>query len=93
MAVHATRRAGLGLDEIALVNWVGSVGLAVIQVARIAGAKVNAVADTEERAELAKVMGAEEAMVVGDYARLPTRVQEVSPEGVDVYFELAGTPA
>ena len=45
-AVHAVRLADVRLGETAIVNGVGGVGLMVIQVAAIAGARVIAVADS-----------------------------------------------
>lgn len=93
-AVHATRLARVGLGSTAIVNGVGGVGLSVVQVARAAGARVVAVADTEAKAELAKELGAWEAIVLDDYDALPGRVRELTGgAGADFFFELVGSEA
>ena len=93
-AVHATRLAGVGLGSTAIVNGVGGVGLSVVQVARAAGARVIAVADSEAKAGLAKELGAAEAIVLEDYDALPDRIRELSGGALaDFFFELVGTEA
>jgi propanol-preferring alcohol dehydrogenase len=94
-AVHAVRMAGVGLGETALVNGVGGVGLMVIQVASIAGARVIAVADAEAKAPLARDAGAAEVVVLeggAGYEALPDRVRELTGGlGADHFFELVGS--
>ena len=93
-AVHATRLAGVGLGSTAVVNGVGGVGLSVVQVARAAGARVIAVADSEAKAALAKELGAAEAIVLEDYDTLPDRIRDLTGGALaDFFFELVGIEA
>ena len=63
-AVHASRLAGVALGDTVVVDGVGGVGLMAVQVGLAAGARVIAVADTEERARLAADAGAAETIVL-----------------------------
>ncbi|HWL10988.1 MAG TPA: NADPH:quinone reductase [Planctomicrobium sp.] len=71
----------------------GGVGSAVVQFARIAGAKIIATAGSEEKRNLAKALGAD---VVLDY-RSPTLDEEIKAatgenNGVDLYWETQREP-
>ena len=91
-AVHSSRVAGTTAGDTVLVNGIGGVGLMCIQVAKIFGAHVIAVADSAEKAELAKRVGADETLVVTDYGKLDEEVRKLTGNrGVDVYYELVGT--
>ncbi len=95
-AVHAVRLAGVGLGDTVVVDGVGGVGLMVIQVARAAGARVVAIADSAEKAALAKEVGAFATVVLGEdgYESVATRVRELTGgAGSDHFFELVGTTA
>lgn len=59
VAVHALRRAGLGIGERVAVIGAGTIGLAVVQVARTSGAGETAVVERlTDRRELADRLGA-----------------------------------
>jgi alcohol dehydrogenase, propanol-preferring len=94
-AVHATRMSRLELGQTAVVDGVGGVGILVIQAAAKAGARVIAVADADDKAELATKHGAADVIVLvrgDDYATLPGAVRARSGgRGADVFFELVGT--
>ncbi len=94
-AVHATRLANLSVGETAVVNGIGGVGSMVLQVAALAGARVLAVADTEEKLDLARSYGASGGLVVPDaegYDELPDRIRALTGgRGTDLFFELVGT--
>jgi propanol-preferring alcohol dehydrogenase len=94
-AVHATRLSGLRLGQTAVVNGVGGVGVLVVQAARQAGARVIAVADSEQKRQLAVSCGASDTVLAGrpeDFAGLPSAVRELTGgRGADVFFELVGT--
>jgi alcohol dehydrogenase, propanol-preferring len=94
-AVHATRMSRLESGQTAVVNGVGGVGILVIQAAANAGATVIAVADADDKAELATKHGAGDVIVLGrgdDYAALPDAVRaRAGARGADVFFELVGT--
>jgi len=80
-----------------VVNGVGGVGILVIQAACRAGATVIAVADSADKAELARAHGAADVIVLApgeDYAALPNAVRSLTGgRGADVFFELVGTTA
>lgn len=94
-AVHAVRLSSLRLGQTAVVDGIGGVGILVVQAARHAGARVIAVADSEDKRQFALSHGAADAIVISqanDYATLPAAVRELtSGRGADVFFELVGT--
>ena len=67
----------------------GGIGLAAVDLARAAGARVVAAASTEAKREAARAAGAE--VVVG-YTDLKTRVREVTGGGADVVVDPVGGP-
>jgi D-arabinose 1-dehydrogenase-like Zn-dependent alcohol dehydrogenase len=95
-AVHAVRLAGVTIGETAVVDGVGGVGLMVIQVARAAGARVIAVADSEAKARMALEAGASQSIVLGDegYESVAAQVRGATGgSGSSHFFELVGTEA
>ena len=94
-AVHAARLSNMSVGETAVVNGIGGVGSMVLQVAALAGARVLAVADTEDKLEMAKSYGAADGLVVPDaegYDELPDRIRALTGgRGTDLFFELVGT--
>lgn len=96
-AVHATRLAGVSLGDVVVVDGMGGVGLMAVQVAAAAGARVIAVADSPERADAARALGAGDALVVegaAGYEELPGLVRELTGgAGADHVIELVGTSA
>lgn len=94
-AVHACRLADVGLGDVVLVDGIGGVGTMALQVAFAAGARVIAIADSEERGELAVALGASDSIVLEGgrgYDGLPDRVRELTgPDGATHYIELVGT--
>ena len=95
--VHASRLAGIELGDTVVVNGIGGVGTMAVQVAVAAGARVIAVADSAERAELARGLGADHALVLerGEgYDTLPEQIREATRgAGADHFVELVGTSA
>jgi D-arabinose 1-dehydrogenase-like Zn-dependent alcohol dehydrogenase len=93
--VHAARLAGIAMGDTVVVNGIGGVGTMAVQIAAAAGTRVIAVADSSERAELAKELGAHTAFVLEGgrgYDTLPDQVREATGgEGADHYVELVGT--
>jgi propanol-preferring alcohol dehydrogenase len=96
-AVHAAKLSGLRLGHTAVVDGIGGVGILVTQAARHAGARVIAVADSEQKRQLALEHGATDGVVVAtpeDYEKLPSAIRELTGgRGADVFFELVGTTA
>jgi propanol-preferring alcohol dehydrogenase len=88
-ALHASSAADLAAGEVAVVVGAGGVGLNLIQVARLRGARVVAISRSERKLDAARELGAEAAVRL-DRAR--DAVQEISDgRGADVVFELVGT--
>lgn len=94
-AVHAVRLSSLRLGQTAVVDGIGGVGILLVQAACHAGARVIAVADSEDKRQFALAHGAADGFVVGqaqDYASLPDTIrQRTGGRGADVFFELVGT--
>jgi propanol-preferring alcohol dehydrogenase len=94
-AVHAAKLSSLRLGQTAVVDGIGGVGILVTQAARHAGARVIAVADSEQKRQLALEYGATDGVVVAtpdDYEKLPSAVRELTGgRGADVFFEQVGT--
>lgn len=84
--------AALTADETLLVQGgSGGVGAMVIQLARAAGARVIATGGSAEKVARCLELGADHAI---DYKRedLLTRVRQIAPEGVDVFWETSRAP-
>lgn len=93
-AVHAIRLADIKLLETVVIDGVGGVGLIVGQVAKLAGARVLAIADSEEKGKLAKDIFADDVIVTNDYSVVPEKLKAMTGgKGVDAFFELVGTSA
>ena len=79
-------------DVVAVVGC-GGVGLNVVQCAKAAGARVVALDLSEARLELAKALGAEETIDPQSVDRPDKHVKKLTGGGVDVAFEVVGSPA
>ncbi len=94
-AMHATTLSGLRLGDTAVVDGIGGVGSLVVQAAAHAGARVIAIADSEEKIALAKELGASDGVLVDEpnsYETVAERVRDLTGgRGTDVFFELVGT--
>ena len=77
--------------EVVLVTGAGGgVGLAAVDVARALGARVIAVASTEEKRELARAAGAE-ATIDSTSEDIKVRARELTDgEGIDVVYDVVG---
>jgi NADPH:quinone reductase-like Zn-dependent oxidoreductase len=84
-------RAGLKPGERVLVVAAGSgVGVAAVQIAKLAGAFVIATAGTDEKCEKAKALGAD-AVINHNREDIAEKVRELTNgRGVDVVFEHVG---
>jgi len=90
---HAVKRRGrvtVG-DTVAVVGC-GGVGLNVVQCAAVAGANVIAVDLSEARLQLAKELGARALINPGKIQRVDKEVRKITDGGVDVAFEVVGSP-
>ena len=94
-AMHATKLSALRLGDTAVVDGIGGVGILVVQAAARAGARVLAVADSEEKLQLARDHGADGGVVISSpegYEELPAKIKAMTDgRGTDVFFELVGT--
>lgn len=94
-AMHATKLSGLRLGDTAVVDGIGGVGILVAQAAAHAGARVIAIADSEEKLALAEQHGAPDGVLVDtaeSYDTVPERIRALTGgRGTDVFFELVGT--
>ncbi len=92
-AVHASSIAHVGEGDVVVVYGVGTVGFGLIQVCRLAGARVIGVGRSRRKLELAQELGAEviDASAVPDVA---AAVRDATGgRGADVVFELVATAA
>ncbi len=90
-ALHALRGvAGVQAGETVVVYGVGGVGLALIQLARLAGARVLAVGRSVEKLEWAKKLGAE--VIDGATPDVAVKVRRMTRgEGAQAVFELVAS--
>jgi 6-hydroxycyclohex-1-ene-1-carbonyl-CoA dehydrogenase len=90
---HAVKRRGhvMAGDTVAVVGC-GGVGLNVVQCAAVAGAKVIAVDLNDARLQLAKQLGASLTLNPQRVERVDKEVRKLSDGGVDVAFEVVGSP-
>ena len=90
-ALHALSVAGGCSGATVVVYGVGGVGQAMVQVLRHAGARVIAVARSQQRLALARSNGAD-TTIDASTENVSERVREVTGgAGADVVFELVGT--
>jgi len=86
--VHST--FALGDGDTALVHaGAGGVGQLLIQLARIAGARVLTTVSTDEKAELARKAGANEIIRYTE-VDFTEEVRRLAPDGVDVVYDSVG---
>lgn len=90
---HAFKdRAHLQAGETVLVlGAAGGVGLTAVELAKAAGARVIAVASSEEKLALARSRGADE-LVNYSAGDLREKIRAIAPKGVDVVYDPVGGP-
>ena len=85
-----TRRTEIRNGEYVLVTGAGGgVGLAAIDVAKSLGARVIAIASSQQKRDLALAMGAE-SVIDPTTEDVKTRARELSNGGVDVVYDVVG---
>jgi alcohol dehydrogenase, propanol-preferring len=94
-AMHATKLSNLRIGDTAVVDGIGGVGILVVQAAAHAGARVIAVADSEDKLQLAREHGASDGLLTATpeaYDDLAAGIRAITGgRGTDVFFELVGT--
>jgi propanol-preferring alcohol dehydrogenase len=88
-AIHATAQSRLRVGEVAVVVGAGGVGLSLIQVAKLQGARVLAVSRSPRKLASARDLGA-------DAAAAPSEAEDLLQQltgglGADVVFECVGS--
>jgi Zn-dependent alcohol dehydrogenase len=88
-----TERARVGQGDKVLVIGAGGVGLNVVQAARLAGASLVAVVDTNPRKEaIARQLGATDVEIISGAGEIGPRTRDLAPDGFDAVFECVGRP-
>ena len=91
-AMNIWRRSGIETGQTVAVIGVGFLGALLVQIAARAGARVIAISQRPASLEVARRMGAAEAIVLGDDdAAIVARVEQLTGgDGCDRVIELAG---
>lgn len=91
-ALHAVRAvAEVQAGETVLVYGPGAVGLALVQLARLFGARVFAIGRSPDKLALARELGAELVLSAREQDVVAETLRETRSEGVDVVFEAVGS--
>jgi L-iditol 2-dehydrogenase len=94
VAVHAVSLTPITLADIVLVVGAGMIGLLTLQAAKLAGAGRVYVLDVDDsRLELARKMGAAEALNSRDRGVVDALLQQTGGRGCDAALECVGTGA
>ena len=90
--LHAIRdQGGAQVNDFVVLLGVGGLGMQGVQIARLCGARVIAVARNEKKLELAKSLGADWALN-GDDKNLADRIIEITNgQGADIVIDLVST--
>jgi L-iditol 2-dehydrogenase len=91
IGVHAANRAPLSADDTVLVIGAGTIGLFILQAARLKGARKIFIADINEfRLDVAKKLGADEIINPEKSDLKETVLKKMENKGVNVSFEAVG---
>lgn len=94
IAIYIIRKLGVGAGDTVAIFGAGGIGMTCLLAARASGARVVAVTDkVASRLALARQLGAERVIHVGE-KEAPAEIMELTGHrGVDVAIEAAGAPA
>jgi 2-desacetyl-2-hydroxyethyl bacteriochlorophyllide A dehydrogenase len=90
IGIHACRRGQVAGGDYCLVLGAGPIGLAILEVARLRGARVVITDLNEDRLAFARELGAE-TLRANDQL-LPAVLEQTRHEGADVVIEATGDP-
>ncbi len=90
IGLHACRRGGVTAGDYCLVLGAGPIGLAILEIARLRGARVVVTDINDERLAFARELGAE--TLKADDRLLPAVLEHTNHEGADVVIEATGNP-
>ncbi|HKK37453.1 MAG TPA: NADPH:quinone oxidoreductase family protein, partial [Paracoccaceae bacterium] len=76
-------------ETVLVLGAAGGVGLAAVEIAKAAGAKVIAAASTEDKLAVCKAHGADQLLNYSE-GDLRKRLKEICPEGPDVIYDPVG---
>ena len=90
IGIHACRRGEVKAGEYCLILGAGPIGLAILEVAKLRGARVVITDINLERLAFARELGAE--TLPADNQLLPAVLEQTKNEGADVVIEATGNP-
>ena len=90
IGIHACRRGEVAAGEYCLILGAGPIGLAILEVATLRGARVVVTDINPERLAFARELGAE--TLPADNKLLPTVLEQTRNEGADIVIEATGNP-
>ena len=90
IGIQACRRGEVASGEYCLILGAGPIGLAILEVAKLRGARVVITDINEERLNFARELGAE--TLKADDKLLATVLDQTRNEGADVVIEATGNP-
>ncbi|HID90838.1 TPA: alcohol dehydrogenase [Candidatus Bathyarchaeota archaeon] len=94
VAVHAVRKSGIEIGSRVAILGAGTIGLSVLQCARLAGASDVVVTDIyDHRLRLARGLGADHAINVRTTDPIEFVRESFGAEGIDLVFECVGVEA
>jgi len=88
IGIHACRRGNVASGEYCLILGAGPIGLAILEVAKLRGARAVITDINEERLSFARELGAE--TLRADDSLLPSVLEQTRQEGADVVIEATG---
>lgn len=80
-------------ESVAVLGAAGGAGLAAVEIAKLMGARVIAVASSEEKIALAMRHGADEGIDYGTRDLKKTLKERTAPDGLDVLYDCVGGSA
>ncbi|MEM7058934.1 MAG: NADPH:quinone oxidoreductase family protein [Pseudomonadota bacterium] len=83
------RGAMTGEDTVLVLGAAGGVGLAAVELAKAAGAKVIAAASTDEKLQICKDHGADQLLNYGD-GEFRAKLKELCPDGPSLIYDPVG---
>jgi 2-desacetyl-2-hydroxyethyl bacteriochlorophyllide A dehydrogenase len=89
IGLHACRRGGVASGEFCLILGAGPIGLAILEVAKLRGARAVVTDINSERLAFARELGAE--TIEANASLLATVLERTNNEGADVVIEATGS--
>jgi L-gulonate 5-dehydrogenase len=90
IGIHACRRGDVTSGEYCLILGAGPIGLAILEIARLRGARVVITDLNEERLGFARELGAE--TLKANEQLLPAVLEQTRQQGADVVIDATGDP-